>query len=118
MAGFFPDEQTTDQKLDLILKEITKMALDLTALTAQVAATASAEQSAITLINGLATEISSLASQLAAGTADPTAVAALSAQLQTSSAALAAAVAAVPPPPPVTPPTSTTTPVAPAKKKP
>ncbi len=79
------------EKLDTILtilqrldtKENTIMA-DLTALTTQVAQTTSVEQSAITLIQGLAAQIT------AAGT-DPVALASLTASLNTSATALAAA---------------------------
>jgi hypothetical protein len=60
---------------------------DLTALTAQVAATVGVEQSAITLIQGIA-------AQLAAAQTDPVAVANLAAQLKASSDALAAAITA------------------------
>jgi tryptophanyl-tRNA synthetase len=60
---------------------------DLTALTAQVQANTSVEQSAVTLIQGIA-------SQLAAAGIDPTKLAALQSQLSTSATALAAAVAA------------------------
>lgn len=68
---------------------------DIDTLTAQVAQNTTVEQSAITLINGLAAQIA------AAGT-DPAKLDALQAQLKTSADALAAAVAAntVPPPPP------------------
>ena len=60
---------------------------DLTALTAQVAATTTVEQSAITLIQGLAAQIA------AAGT-DPAALAALTTSLNTSATALSAAITA------------------------
>lgn len=60
---------------------------DLTALTNQVTSTTTVQQSAIVLIQGLAAQIT------AAGT-DPKALAALTAQLNSSSTALAAAVAA------------------------
>lgn len=60
---------------------------DLTALTAEVARNTAVDESAITLLNGLA-------AQLAAVATDPAAVLALSAQLSASSDALAAAVVA------------------------
>ena len=60
---------------------------DLTALTAQVTQNTSVEESAVTLINGLAAQIT------AAGT-DPVALAALAAQLNTSATDLAKAIAA------------------------
>lgn len=69
------------------------VASDLDALTAQVAANTTVEQSAITLINGLAAQIASLKN-------DPAAIAALAAKLQTSAAALSAAITANTPPPP------------------
>jgi hypothetical protein len=77
---------------------------DLTALTAQVAQNTSVEASAVTLIQGLAAQIT------AAGT-DPVALATLTSQLNASAAALSAAItantpaapAAVPAPAPTTP---------------
>jgi hypothetical protein len=60
---------------------------DLDALEAQVTANVTVEQSAITLIQGIA-------AQLAAIINDPAAIAAMVTQLNTSAAALAAAVAA------------------------
>lgn len=60
---------------------------DLTQLTADVAADTTVDQSAITLIQGLA-------AQLAAAGTDPVALAALSTQLETNAAAIAAAVTA------------------------
>jgi len=56
-------------------------------LTTQVAANTSAEQSAITLINGLA-------AQIAANATDPAKIAALASQLKTSADALGAAIVA------------------------
>jgi hypothetical protein len=90
----FDAEITMDKKLDKILvmlgivqgKEDELMA-DLTALTAQVAQNTTVEQSAVTLIQGLAAQIA------AAGT-DPAALQALQDQLKVSADALAAAVAA------------------------
>jgi hypothetical protein len=72
---------------------------DLSALQAQVAANVSVEQSAITLIQGLA-------AQLAANANDPAAISAMATSLQTSAASLAAAITAN------TPAASTTTPAA------
>jgi uncharacterized protein HemY len=60
---------------------------DLSALTAQVEQNVTVEQSAITLIQGLAAQIT------AAGT-DPVALAALATQLNTSATSLAAAISA------------------------
>jgi hypothetical protein len=78
------------------LKENLTMA-DLSALTADVANTTSVEQSAITLIEGLA-------AQIAAAANDPAALAALGDQLNTEAASLAAAVAQNTPTPPPAPP--------------
>ena len=88
------DTLTTDAKLDKILaaltvlqqQETTIMA-DLTALTTQVAQNTSVEESAVTLIQGLAAQI------VAAGT-DPAKLADLTAQLNKSAADLAAAITA------------------------
>ena len=87
--------QLTELK-NLIIGGITKMTAELDALTAEVAAETAVETSAIALIQGLAAKIT------AAGT-DPIALAALTAQMTTSSAALAAAVAANTPAAPVPP---------------
>jgi hypothetical protein len=69
---------------------------DLTALTAQVAANTQVEASAVTLIQGLAAQITALAN-------DPVAIAALAAQLNSSAAALGAAITANTPAPTVPP---------------
>lgn len=66
---------------------------DLTALTAQVAQNTTVEASAVTLIQGLAAQITALQN-------DPAALAALAAQLQTSATALSAAITANTPTPP------------------
>jgi len=106
-------EHDIEAKLDEIIRRLTRIearlleqegaimsALD--DLTAQVAANASAEASAIQLINGLAAEIAAAAN-------DPVKIEALATQLKTSASALAAAITAntpaAPPPTPVTPPT-------------
>ncbi len=73
--------------LRLLLNQGEDTMADLTALQAQVAASVTVEQSAITLIQGLAAQIA------AAGT-DPAALAALVTQLNTSAAALGAAITA------------------------
>lgn len=70
-----------------ILRKANSMATDLDTLTAEVTNNTSVEQSAITLIQNIATELA------AAGT-DPVALAALVTKLQTNDAALAAAVTA------------------------
>ena len=82
---------TINSKLDQLLAQGVKEMAALDDLTTQVTASVGAEQSAITLIQGLHAAI------LAAGT-DPTKLAALTSQLATSQAALAAAVAANPAP--------------------
>jgi hypothetical protein len=80
-----------NNKLDYLIgflqKEKDAVSTQLDALTVQVAANVSAEQSAITLIQGLAAEIAAHAN-------DPAAITALSNQLQASAQALAAAVTA------------------------
>jgi hypothetical protein len=73
--------------LRLLLNQGEDTMADLTALEAQVAASVTVEQSAITLIQGLAAQIA------AAGT-DPAALASLVTQLNTSAAALGAAITA------------------------
>lgn len=81
-------------KLDIVIdslqhneREGDLIMLDLTALTAQVAANTSAEASAVTLIQAIA-------AQLAAASGNQPAVDALAAQLKASADALAAAVVA------------------------
>jgi hypothetical protein len=76
-----------ERKLDILISQGVQTMADLSALTAQVTANTTVEQSAITLINGLAAQIT------AAGT-DPTKLASLVSQLNTSATALSAAVAA------------------------
>lgn len=73
--------------LPTLVKGQTQMAGELDALTTQVAANTTVEQSAVTLIQGIA-------AQLAAAGTDPAKLAALSASLKTSADALAAAVTA------------------------
>lgn len=73
----------------LIIERLANMSLDLTALAAAVANNTSVEQSAVTLIQGLAQELAS-----AASSGDQAAVATLSAQLTNSASALAAAITA------------------------
>lgn len=88
-------QQILDGVNDLKKGQQTEMA-DLTALQAEVANNTTVEQSAITLINGLAAQIT------AAGT-DPVALAGIVTQLQDNDAKLAAAITAntaTPPPPP------------------
>ncbi len=88
-----------DEKLDEILKILKDvqrkeeaMGEELDALTAQVTANESLEQSAITLIEGIA-------AQLTGAKEDPAKVQALSDSLKTSAAALSAAIAANTPAP-------------------
>lgn len=81
--------------LENIVRRLDNMAVDLTALTAEVAAVGTVEQSAITLINGIAAQIA--AAVAAVPSADPatqTAINALTAQLTAETAALSAAVTA------------------------
>ena len=68
------------------------MSAQLDALTAQVTQNTTVEASAVTLINGIAAQISSAVAAAQAG--DATALATLATELQTSATALAAAVAA------------------------
>lgn len=101
-----PDQQHADWEyacFQLLLKEIREMkasvdpiAAQLAALTTQVAANVTVEQSAITLIQGIA-------AALAASANDPAAIAALGTQLSTSAQALSAAISANTPAAPVTP---------------
>jgi hypothetical protein len=106
-----------ESKLDVILETLDTMRglinhlisqggyvmADLTALTAQVAASVTVEQSAITLLQGLSAALA------AAGT-DPTKLAALQNQLNTSQSALAAAIVANTPAAPPAPPAPAPTP--------
>ena len=79
--------QPIASKLDEILRGERKMSAELDALAAQVEQNTTVEESAVTLIQGLA-------AQIAAAANDPAAIAALSAKLQSSATALAAAIAA------------------------
>lgn len=73
-----------------LLQEVLKtMAIDLSALTAQIAATASVEASAVTLINAIVAEIVASAN-------DPTKVVELAAQLKAATDPLALAIATSP----------------------
>lgn len=88
-----------DPRIDQILTQLTriekgelKLAKELDDLTAAVAQEVTIEQSAITLLNGLKTQLD--AAILAASNGDPTKLNELSAQIGTSSSALAAAVQA------------------------
>jgi hypothetical protein len=80
-------ERKLDQLLSLVQHTETTIMADLTALTAQVAQNTTVEASAVTLIQGLAAQLT------AAGT-DPAALAALTTQLNSSATALGAAIAA------------------------
>ena len=86
------DTSITDAKLDQILVALTAVLTqektimaDLTALTAQVEANTTVEGSAITLLNGLAAQITALKN-------DPVALAALANSLKSSGDALAQAI--------------------------
>ena len=87
-----------EAKLDAIAKELgimsTQISANLQALMNQVAQNTSVEGSAVTLINGIASEL-----QAALANSDDAALPALVTQLQTSAAALSAAVAANTPAP-------------------
>ncbi len=107
-----PWQLGVDQKLNAILSHLAYLTTlitnlggtivaDLTALTNQVAQNTTVEQSAITLIQGLAGQIQ------AAGT-DQTKLNQLVSTLQTSAANLAAAITANTPAAPTTPPTAGT----------
>jgi hypothetical protein len=85
-------------QLDSLLKGQTIMAQDLTALQAAVTNETTVTASAVTLIQGIAAQ---LTAALAAG-ADPVALAAMATQLNASAAALAAAVTANTPAAPAT----------------
>jgi len=76
-----------EHKLDLILKEIKRMSIEMDALTAQVKANSDAVDSAVTLINGIADRIT------AAGV-DPVALSALTTELKAKDEALSTAVVA------------------------
>ena len=101
--GLDPATQAQIDRIEASIAQLQKgdvtIMADLTALTAEVARDTTVEESAVTLIQGLAAQIA------AAGT-DPVKLAALQAQLKTSTDALAAAVAAntSTTPPPATPP--------------
>lgn len=94
-----PRQETpaNEELLGAILKGIKDMATDLTELQGAVEENTSIDQSAITLIEGLADQIESLQT-------DPAALAALASQLRASSVAMAAAVAANTPAAPADPP--------------
>jgi hypothetical protein len=79
-------------RIEAILKELSYMSSQLTALQAQVAQNTSVEASAATLILGLASQLS--AAIAAANNGDTAALPALQQELQTSANALAAAVTA------------------------
>jgi hypothetical protein len=74
-------------------KELTNMALDITALQTAVANETTVEQSAITLMTGLAAKISALIAS-SGNTVDPVALQAIVDGINQNQAALAAAVAA------------------------
>jgi hypothetical protein len=79
--------RSIDARLTNLETQGTKAMSALDDLTAQVAANTSAEQSAITLIQGLS-------AQLSAASTDPAKIQALASQLNTSAAALSAAILA------------------------
>jgi hypothetical protein len=83
------DEQLNkiNHKLDVLIKGLDKMAIDLTALQAQVAQVETVEASAVALIT-------SIVNELHANSNDPAAVQALADRLKAATDPLAAAVAA------------------------
>jgi hypothetical protein len=87
---------TIQAQLTIIQNEVRNMAADLTTISAQVAASVTVEQSAITLINGLANQISLLAN-------DPAALQQLASTLANSAQALSADVVANTPAAPIVP---------------
>ena len=103
-------DAATQQLLSQLIKEIQQMALDLTALTDAVNAEKTVEQSAITLLNGLTSQIAQLIAA-SGNTVDPAALQAIVDQVTADTSTLAAAVAAntpastvpAPPPPPPAP---------------
>jgi peptidoglycan hydrolase CwlO-like protein len=102
-VSFFNNSSEILQKLQILQETLNTMAADLTALTAQVAQNTSVVNSALTLIQGLAAEIT-------AAQGDPAALAAIVSQLNSSDTALAVAVAAnTPAAAPTTTPTPTAT---------
>jgi hypothetical protein len=105
--------QRIEAKLDQILKELSLMSANLSAnflaLQAQVAQNATVEGSAVTLIQGLSTQLA--AAIAAQNNGDTAALPALQQQLATSATALAAAITAN------TPPSTTTTTTASAAKR-
>lgn len=80
-------EAKLDRLTSLIIEQGNKTMADITALTAQVTQSTTVEQSAITLIQGIAAELANIQPTQAA-------IDALTAQLNTSATALAAAVSA------------------------
>jgi hypothetical protein len=82
-----------DRIIQSLIQEDIKMSAEFDALVAQVTASTQVEASAITLIQGLSTQIADLAAQLA-GTPAGGALQALSDQLKASAADLATAITA------------------------
>jgi hypothetical protein len=97
-----------EQKIDLLLQRLNIMSANVSAnflaLQAQVAQNASVEGSAVTLIQGLVTQLAAAIAAQANG--DTAALPALQSQLATSATALAAAITANTPVAPVSPPSS------------
>lgn len=86
-TGLQTQQDRIEAKIDQLLKNERTIIMDLTTLQAQVEQTLTVEQSAVTLINGLA-------AQIAAAADDPAKVSALAAQLKSSADTLAAAITA------------------------
>ena len=95
-------DQRERETLDEILEGVKSMSTQLTALQAQVAQNTSVEQSAATLINGLASQLA--AAIAAQNNGDTAALPALQSELASSATALAAAITANTPAAPPAPP--------------
>jgi hypothetical protein len=85
---------TIIQLLNGIAEKETKMSTQMDALVAQVAQTATVEQSAVVLIQGITSKLADLTQQLAAGGTDVTQLQNLTDQLKAATDPLAAAVTA------------------------
>ncbi len=92
-AGLILATEAILHRLSKLKKEIKKMALDLTALTQAVNDEKTVEQSAITLLGGLAQKIADLIAA-SGNTVDPAALQAIVDEINTNKQALADAVAA------------------------
>lgn len=90
------------QLLEILTQEVEDMSVELDALVAQVGETEGVEASVITLLQGIQTQLTQLAADLAAASVDNAKVLELRDSLHASEEALAAAAATfTPPAPPV-----------------